>query len=410
MSKYLLILYFLQGMISLFACSVENQQKNPAELEKSFQDSIILPGAFQTEQYFPLLKGKNIGLIINHTSTLGKTHLVDTLLKSGFAIQKIFGPEHGWKGEAADGELVEDSSDKNRQIEVISLYGKNKKPSSESLEGIDLLVFDIQDVGTRFYTYISTLQYIMESAAENNLPVLVLDRPNPNGHFVDGPVLKKGYESFVGLQAIPAVYGMTIGEYALMLNGESWLDNGVKCDLTVIKCKNYDHNSYYELPVKPSPNLPNMRSVLLYPSLCFVEGTVMSEGRGTDYPFQLFGHPDLKYYSFTFVPEPNDGAPHPKLEGKQCFGKTFIDLRPEEIFEWKEIKLDYLVDAFQQFSGEKEDFFRKDQYMDKLYGSDELRDLIKEGKTAADIKKTWEKDIQAFLPLRKKYLLYPDFD
>ncbi|MCB0663851.1 MAG: DUF1343 domain-containing protein, partial [Saprospiraceae bacterium] len=327
----------------------------------------------------------------------------------GISVVKVFGPEHGWKGTADDGALVKDAVDTTRQIEIISLYGKNKKPTKAQLEGLDILVFDIQDVGTRFYTYISTLQYIMEAAAASGLPVLVLDRPNPNGHYVDGPTLDTAYRSFVGLQPIPAVYGMTIGEYAQMLNGEGWLEGGVKCDLKVIPCIHYDHTTLYELPVGPSPNLPNMRSVYLYPSLVFFEGTVISEGRGTDLPFQCFGHPDLPFYSFAFTPTPGLGAAHPKLEGQTCLGKSFGEIPADSIRQWRQIRIEYLVEAFENFQGEKATFFLKTNYIDKLSGSDQLRKMVLEGKSAHEIRATWQEDINAFLPIRAKYLLYKDF-
>lgn len=393
--------------IFVFACFSLACESQPAT--SSPGENKILPGAHQVEAYFPYLSGKNIGLVINHTSLIGTTHLVDSLLQAGMVVKKVFGPEHGWKGTADDGAHIENTVDTSRRIEVISLYGKNKKPTRQQLAHIDILVFDIQDVGTRFYTYISTLQYVMEAAAASGIPLIVLDRPNPNGHYVDGPVLDTAYRSFVGLNPIPAVYGMTIGEYAHMLNGEGWLEGGMQCDLRVVPCKNYDHSKTYVLPVKPSPNLPNMRAVYLYPSLCFFEGTVISEGRGTELPFQCFGHPALPMYSYAFTPMAGPGAAHPKLEGKSCFGRSFAQMSPDAIRQWRQIKIEYLVEAYQNYKEDKSTFFLKNNYIDKLYGSDKLRKMVQEGKSASAIRASWQEDLRAFLPIRAKYLLYEDF-
>jgi uncharacterized protein YbbC (DUF1343 family) len=398
---------FFQAYLAIaFVCYSLACGSQPAPVQHSPAREQVLPGAYQTEAFFPQLAGKNIGLVVNHTSLIGRSHLVDTLLQAGMKVKKVFGPEHGWKGTADDGQLVGDAVDTTRQIEVISLYGKNKKPGAQQLADLDILLFDIQDVGTRFYTYISTLQYVMEAAAESDLPVIVLDRPNPNAHYVDGPVLDTAYRSFVGLNPIPAVYGMTIGEYALMLNGEGWLANGVECALQVVRCKNYTHKTAYELPVKPSPNLPNMRSVYLYPSLCFFEGTVVSEGRGTDLPFQCFGHPALYVYSYAFTPQPGPGAANPKLEGKTCLGRSFEQMSPDSIRQWSQIKIEYLIEAFNNFQEDKSTFFLKNNYIDKLSGSNNLRKMVLEGKSATEIRATWQEGIEAFMPVREKYLLY----
>ncbi|MCD6365908.1 MAG: DUF1343 domain-containing protein, partial [Bacteroidales bacterium] len=278
----------------------------------------ILPGAYNTTQYLPLLKNKKVVVVANQTSIIGHTHLVDTLLKLNVDILRIFSPEHGFRGVASAGEKIDNSIDSKTGLPVISLYGNHKKPTAENLDSADIVIFDIQDVGVRFYTYISTLQYVMESCAENNIPLLLLDRPNPNGFYVDGPVLKSGYKSFIGMQPVPVVYGMTIGEYAEMLNGEHWLENGDSCNLTIIKCQNYTHDSLYQLPVAPSPNLPNMKAVYLYPSLGFFEGTVISVGRGTKYPFQVIGAPFLPKYKFFFVPKSCAASLKPKFMGKKC--------------------------------------------------------------------------------------------
>ncbi|HFB99297.1 MAG TPA: DUF1343 domain-containing protein, partial [Phaeodactylibacter sp.] len=263
-----------------------------SEVEVPTDDNSLQVGAAQMESYLPMLKNKSVALLVNQTSMVGKTHLVDTLLKQNINVQKIFAPEHGFRGNADAGEHVKDGKDAKTGIPLVSLYGKNRKPSPAYLEGIDVVVFDVQDVGVRFYTYISTLSYVMEACAENNIDFMVLDRPNPNGHYVDGPVLKKGFESFIGLHHVPVVHGMTVGEYAKMVNGEGWLKNKIKCKLIVIPCKHYTHQTFYELPIKPSPNLPNIRSVYLYPSLGFFEGTQVSVGRGTTKQFQIYGHPD----------------------------------------------------------------------------------------------------------------------
>ncbi|MEM1124357.1 MAG: DUF1343 domain-containing protein, partial [Bacteroidota bacterium] len=359
----------------------------------------------QLAAYLDQLLDKNIALVVNQTSTIGQTHLADTLLNLGVEIQQIFAPEHGFRGKADAGEKVVDGVDSKTNIPLVSLYGKNKKPSARQLEGIDLVVFDIQDVGARFYTYISTLHYVMEACAENDVPLLVLDRPNPNGHYIDGPILEADYQSFVGMHPIPVVHGMTIAEYAQMVNGEGWLKEGVQCQLTTVSCQNYTHETVYELPVKPSPNLPNNRSIYLYPSLCFFEGTVFSVGRGTNSQFQIFGHPDFQKGDYTFVPQPMEGAKYPKLEGDSCRGFDLTQLPLANIRETKALNLDYLIMAYQNYPN-PEEFFLKNLFFDKLAGGKKLREQIVAGRTAEEIKQTWQQDLHQFKRTRAKYLLY----
>jgi uncharacterized protein YbbC (DUF1343 family) len=368
----------------------------------------VIVGATRTETYFPLLQNKRLGVVANQTSLIGQTHLVDSLIHAGFNVVKAFGPEHGFRGGAGAGEEINSKVDAKTGIPVISLYGKNKKPTAEDLAGIDLMIFDIQDVGVRFYTYISTLTYVMEACAENKIPLILLDRPNPHGDYVDGPILEPAFSSFVGLHPVPVVYGMTMGEYALMVNGEYWLKDSVQCDLRVISLMNYDHNTRYELPVSPSPNLPNNTAIQLYPSLCFFEGTIISVGRGTDYPFQVIGHPDYVVGSFDFVPRDIPGkAMDPPYEGINCYGHSLVGYA-ENIQDtlWK-LNLFYLLEMYKVFS-QRKDFFNP--FFDKLAGSDKLRNQILQGMTEEEIRMTWQNDIYAFKEIRKKYLLYPDFE
>ncbi|MGI6342942.1 MAG: exo-beta-N-acetylmuramidase NamZ domain-containing protein [Bacteroidales bacterium] len=363
----------------------------------------ITPGAYQTDIYLAETVNKNVALVVNQTSIINQTHLLDTLLKLNVNVTKLFSPEHGIRGRAADGELVDNSIDEQTKIPIVSLYGKNRKPSKKDLQDIDLVIFDLQDVGTRFYTYISTLSYVMEACAENNIEVIVLDRPNPNGYFIDGPVLDSNFSSFVGLHQVPAVYGLTIGEYALMVNGEGWLGNKLKCDLTVIPCLNYTHDSIYKLPIKPSPNLPTEEAVLLYSSLCFFEGTIVSVGRGTDKPFEVIGHPNYSDASFKFTPKPIEGVtvnpPHKNTECNGILLSGYVD----EIKASKKINLSLLINMYNDLNiGEK--FFNN--YFDKLAGTDVLRKQIIDGKTEDEIRETWKSDIEKYKVVRKKYLIY----
>ena len=382
----------------------------------------IITGAERMEVYLPMLKGKAVAVFANQTSMVKNTHLVDTLIKCGINVVKIFGPEHGFRGTADAGEHVDNAADKKTGISVISLYGDHKKPTAEDFKGIDVLVFDIQDVGVRFYTFISSLEYFLEAALENHKPLLILDRPNPNGFYVDGPVLDKKFKSFIGMQSIPIVYGMTMGEYALMLAGEKWLSpkaNAINVynvstqpttdtpfHVQIIKCKNYNHNSKYILPVNPSPNLREMQSIYLYPSTCFFEGTVLSEGRGTDKPFQIFGHPSLPNTLFAFTPQPNAGAKSSKCFYQQCYGWNESGTTEEVLKKLNnKIQLTYVLQAYKLFPG-KDSFFLKNNFFNKLAGNDVLMKQIKEGKTEAEIRKSWEPGLINFKKIRKKYLLY----
>ena len=358
--------------------------------------SQVVVGADNESAYLPRLQSKRLALVVNQTSRKGDQHVVDALWEAGLDIGAIFAPEHGFRGDADAGERVEDAS--LNKIPVYSLYGSSKKPSAEQLEGIDLLVFDIQDVGVRFYTYISTMTYVMEACAELDIPVIVFDRPNPFTDVVDGPTLDPDFSSFVGLHEVPVIYGMTIGEYALMIKGEEWINNASTLELQVIPLVNYQRNQVYYFPIKPSPNLPNMHSIGWYPSLCFFEGTVVSVGRGTDFPFQAYGHPELGYGSFSFTPKPNGGSSRPKLNGQSCRGIDFRSIDPPTGLD-----LSHLYKAYHDING---DFFLSNNFVDLLYGSDALRTYLKEGKTLEQIRATWKKDLELFKSIRAKYLLY----
>ncbi|TXD47896.1 exo-beta-N-acetylmuramidase NamZ domain-containing protein [Polaribacter sp. IC073] len=373
------------------------------ELENKTAAKIIV-AANLTEQYLPILKGKNVGVVANQTSVLFKretnVHLVDSLVALGVNVTKVFAPEHGFRGKADAGEHVADGVDASTGLPIVSLYGANRKPSQEHLKGLDVMLFDIQDVGVRFYTYISTLHNVMEVCAELNIPLIVLDRPNPNGHYVDGPMLEQEAKSFVGMHPVPTVYGMTIGEYGKMINGEKWLENGIQCDLTVISLKNYTHHSEYNLPILPSPNLPNAKAINLYPSLCFFEGTNVSAGRGTEMQFQIFGSPFLpeKSFDFSFTPQPNFGAKHPKHDGEMCYGR---DLRNRE--KLSSLNLNWLIESYKNTEN-KAQFFNK--FFLKLAGTSKLQKQIEQGVSFEDIKASWQNDLNTFQKVRKKYLLY----
>ena len=368
----------------------------------------IVPGANRTDQYLSLIKGKRVGLVINQTSTIGNTHLLDTLISLGINVQVVFAPEHGFRGTADAGEHINNGVDVNTNTPIVSLYGDNKKPKKEQLKNIDIILFDIQDVGVRFYTYISTLQYVMEACAESNKKLIVLDRPNPNGHYIDGPVLDTQYRTFVGMQPIPVVYGMTMGEYAKMLNGEHWLSNNLSCNLSVITCLNYDHTSFYTLPIKPSPNLPNMEAIYLYPSLCFFEGTdKVSLGRGTALPFQVYGSNDFpSTLSYSFQPKSMDGAKNPPLMDKQCFGYNLSTITLDSLRKQK-FSLRYLLNAY-QLTKNKNTFFNS--FFTKLAGNQTLASQIQKGMSESDIRTSWKPKLSKFKVIRKKYLLYKDFE
>jgi len=365
----------------------------------------IVTGAENIALYLPSIEGKSVAMVVNQTSLVGERHIVDTLLKYKVDIKKIFAPEHGFRGNADAGEIIKDGKDAKTGIPVYSLYGKKKKPSKSDLEGIDVVIFDIQDVGARFYTYISSLHYVMEACAEEQIPVIVLDRPNPNAHYVDGPILEKELKSFVGMHPVPVVYGMTIGEYAQMINGEGWLSNQVKADLTVIRNNNYTHDSFYELPVKPSPNLPNSRSILLYPSLCFFEGTRVSAGRGTDSQFQIYGHPTMNG-EFSFTPESKEGAKFPKHENKKCTGVDLQSRTIGSLIAEKQINLSFLMNAYANMNADENAFFLANNFFDKLAGTTKLKEQIIAGKSETEIRASWKSGINSFLPIREKYLLY----
>lgn len=371
------------------------------------QNKQLLTGAERISYYYPLLKDKNIGLVVNQTSIIGKVHLVDSLVQLGLKIKKIFAPEHGFRGNADAGEKISDSKDPGTGIPILSIYGSKKAPDKSDLEGIDILVFDIQDVGTRFYTYISTLHYVMLSCSENKVPLMVFDRPNPNGHFVDGPILDLAYQSFVGMHPIPVVHGMTIGEYAQMINGENWLGENKKTNLQIVSCLNYKHSDVYNLPIPPSPNLPNMRSIYLYPSICYFEGTQISLGRGTNKQFQVLGAPDLNVGDFLFTPEPKPGAMNPPQLGKRCRGIDLSVLDELQIKAKKYIDLSYLIQFYQNYPN-KESFFLAGLFFDKLAGSSKLREMIQSGYTEQQIKDTWQPGLNEFKKVRKKYLIYED--
>lgn len=362
-----------------------------------------VPGSYQIELYRGMIEGKSVAVVANQTSMIGQTHLVDNLLSIGINISVIFAPEHGFRNMADAGEHIDDGKDPDTGIRLISLYGNHLKPTAEDLAGIDIVIFDIQDVGTRFYTYISTLHYVLEACAENNVKCLVLDRPNPNGFYFDGNVPDTAYRSFVGIDPVPVVHGMTVGEYARMAVGEGWLKGGVKCDLTVIKCKNYTHKTLYNLPVKPSPNLPNQTSIYLYPSICFFEGTSLSLGRGTSFPFQVYGSPDLPDKGFNFTPESVPGAKNPPLLGVKCFGTDLRNAMVEKLVPAPEINLDWIIDAYRSFP-EKDKFFIP--YFDVLSGGPVLREQIQKGMTSDQIRVTWKEGLEKFAKIRQKYLLY----
>ena len=393
-----LIKLIIFGIVCLTSTKISAQTNNQ-------QENCYKPAADRPELYLKLLKNKNIAVVANQTSLLAdKTHLVDFLVKNNIKIKEIFAPEHGFRGNADAGEHVKNGIDTKTRLPIVSLYGDNKKPKAEQLQGVDLILFDIQDVGVRFYTYISTLSYVMEAAAENNIEVIVLDRPNPHDGYTDGPVLKEKWTSFVGLHKVPVVYGLTIGEYGKMVNDEKWLKNGVQAKYTIIPMLNYHKKQRYPISEKPSPNLPNDQSINLYPSLCFFEGTQVSIGRGTDFPFQVFGSPWLKNHPFKFTPKPNFGAKDPFLNGKICNG--------EDLRNYPEIKekldLSFVINAYKNFDKKSQEFFLKNLWFDTLAGTDELRKQIISGKSEEEIKNSWKQDLQNFEKIRTKYRIYQD--
>ncbi len=416
-----------KNIVPILLISINCSSQNSIKLTSDPGIQKIQSGAERLNVYLPLIKGKSVGIFANQTSMVGNTHLVDTLQKLGVKIKIIFGPEHGFRGTADAGEKVGNYIDTKTGIPVVSLYGSKRKPSAEDVKDVDILIFDIQDVGVRFYTFISSLEEYMEAAFDFKIPLLLLDRPNPNGHYVDGPVLDKKFKSFVGMQPIPIVYGMTIGEYAQMLTGENWLSEKANAyadyfkqvtqhhvdtpfHFLIIKNGNYDHKSKYELPIKPSPNLPNIQSIYLYPSTCLFEGTVLSEGRGTNKQFQVFGHPSLPKNLYSFTPNPNEGAKNSKLYGQVCYGWD-LSGTPAEVFALVDnhVQLKWLIEAYQLFP-EKTNFFLKSNSFNRLAGNDILMQQIKDGKSEKEIRESWEPKLSAYKTIRKKYLLYEDFE
>lgn len=380
----------------LISCAQERQEKK--EMKNEISEINIKTGAEQTELYIDKLKGKRVAIVGNQTSVIKTRHLVDTLLSLKIDVKKVFSPEHGFRGKADAGEHVSDGVDKKTGLPILSLHGKNKKPTQEQLKDLDVVVFDIQDVGVRFYTYISTLHYIMEACAEANIPVIVLDRPNPNAHYIDGPVLEMEHKSFVGMHPVPVVYGLTIGEYGTMINGEKWLENDLQCDLTVIPLKNWNHKTEYDLPIKPSPNLPNDKSINLYPSLGFFEGTTINAGRGTDEQFQRYGAPFFPKTDFSYIPKANDGAKYPKHKDQLCFG---VDLTNTP--KLSKIDLSFLLNAYKQ-TPKSETFFGKTFTIHA--GTEKLQQQLQQGLSENEIRKSWEKDLEDFKKIRSKYVIY----
>lgn len=400
--------FLIISLFTLFSCNACSGKITPSQTfidEKTEQQRKIFTGADQTSKYLPLLKGKRVGLVINQTAEIDGVPLVDTLKSIGVNIKAIFGPEHGFRGTADAGEKVGNYTDKKTGFPVISLYGAKHAPSKEDLKDIDILIFDIQDVGVRFYTYTITMAWVMQACADSDVPMIVLDRPNPNGNLIDGPILDPKFKSGVGMHPIPIAHGLTSGEFAQMVNGEGWLKNAVKCDLTVIKNANYSHEMEYSLPEKPSPNLPNMRSIYLYPSLCMFEGTKISQGRGTTFPFQVLGSPLLKgKYDFSFVPKSIEGmSKNPPLENQVCYGIDFREINIDTLKNTTQLNIQLLIDLYKAYP-EKGDFFTP--FFNKLAGNDILMQQIKDGATEAQIRESWKTGLDDYQAMRKKYLLY----
>ncbi|SHG37810.1 Uncharacterized conserved protein YbbC, DUF1343 family [Salegentibacter echinorum] len=401
---------FLFAFIGVLSCGNQNKKDQAGResnlaSDKAPQTKEIILGANRTEEYLPLLKDKKVGIMGNQTSIMknkqgGFTHVVDSLMALEVNLVQGFAPEHGFRGTADAGETVEDGKDAQTGLSVISLYGSNKKPKATHLKDLDVLIFDLQDVGTRFYTYISSLHYVMEACAENDVQLIVFDRPNPNGNYIDGPILEPEYKSFVGMHPIPTVHGLTMGEYAKMINAEKWLKNGVQCDLEVIAMQNYNHDKTYNLPVKPSPNLPNAQAINLYPSLCFFEGTNVNAGRGTEKQFQVFGSPFLAedYFDYQYTPKSMDGAKNPKHLNKKCFGK---DLSEHERIA--KINLTWLIEAYNNTEKQGEFF---NAFFTKLAGTKQLQRQIEEGKSAEEIRASWQEGLEEFQTKREQYLIY----
>lgn len=397
---------FMLFIVAVYALQIQAQGITQVNNSiKTLNDLKV--GADRIEEYLPLLKGKTVAIAANQSSTINQTHLVDTLLSLGVKVKRVFCPEHGFRGTVDAGKKVKTYKDDKTGLPIISLYGKNKKPLPADIQDVDVVIFDIQDVGVRFYTYLSTLHYIMEACAENNKTVIVLDRPNPNGYYIDGPVMEDKYKSFLGLHPVPLVYGMTIGEYAQMINGEGWLKNGIKCNLKIVTLTNYTHSDFYQVPIKPSPNLPNMASIYLYPSLGLFEGTVVSVGRGTDMPFQVIGHPTLKETTYSFTPKPQSGAMEPKYNGQVCRGFNLYEFGKEYMKDTKKIYLFWLMGTYKN-TPDKAIFF--DENFNYHAGNATLQQQIKDGVSDVAIRESWLPGINKFKAVRKKYLLYKDFE
>ena len=393
-------------LLSFVACSNAKPAQKSVEQEVPLVE--ILTGDLRTEAYFPLLQGKRIGVYSNQTGMAGEEHVVDLLQRSGFNIVYILSPEHGFRGEADAGEKVDNSVDAKTGLPIVSLYGQQGgKPDAKTMQQIDVLVMDIQDVGLRFYTYYITMCRLMDACAEQGKELIILDRPNPNGMYVDGPILDMKHKSGVGWLPIPVVHGMTLGELAQMVNGEKWLPQGRQCKLTVIPCTGYTHQSRYALTVAPSPNLPNMKSIYLYPSTCLFEGTVMSLGRGTDKPFQIYGHPQMKEQPYSFTPRSKPGATNPPQKDKLCYGKDLSALDDETIIR-EGLNLEYVIDAYRNLTKNGKQFYLKSNFFDLLMGTTRVRQMIAEGKSADEIKATWQADVELFKVQRKPYLLYKE--
>ena len=421
MTKYYLLMivvwWSLTSMTTLNACSsrinktavnttTAIEQKTSAATTVTSGEVIM--GAARTSEYVPLLKGKRVALLSNQTGMVGDQHTLDLMLENGVNVVTIFSPEHGFRGKADAGEHVSSSVDEKTGIPIASLYdGKSPMPKKEVMDGIDIVVTDIQDVGLRFYTYYVTMINLMDAAVIYGKQFMVLDRPNPNGMYVDGPILDMSLKSGVGRLPIPTVHGMTLAELAQMANGEGWLKDGKKCDLTVIPCQNYSHQTRYTLPVAPSPNLPNMLSIYLYPSMCYFEGTTVSLGRGTDWPFQVYGHPDMTGYSFEFTPTSRPGAKTPPQMGQLCHGVDLHNLDAEEVIA-KGINLEYVIDAYRNLTKNGKQFYLNSNFFDLLMGTKRVREMIAQGKSAADIKATWQADVELFKAQRRPYLLYDE--
>lgn len=383
---------YLFLFLSLSCCAFENSKE-------------LKTGAQQPERYLSFLQNKKVGLVVNHTSLVNKNHLVDFLIMNNIQVKKIFAPEHGFRGDASAGKKIDDGIDPKTGIPVFSLYGKTRKPTPEQLQNLDVVVFDIQDVGCRFYTYISTLHLVIEACAENNLPLIIFDRPNPNGDYVAGPVLDPHFQSFVGMDQIPVVHGCTVGELAQMINGEHWHKASRRCEIKVVPVKNYTHKMLYSVPVKPSPNIPNDLAVRLYPSLCFFESTSVSVGRGTEFPFQVLGGLDPRLGDFKFIPKSIPGVSvNPLNLGKECYG---IDLR--NLNEAPQFTLKYFLDFYHQYKNEKE-FLTRERWLNLLAGTDNLIGQIREGKNEEEIFRSWQPGLKKYKEIRKKYLLYTDFE